>query len=402
MAWRDNLQPASFRGIPFYVESADTAGGRRTQVHEYMDAPDGKGVKPFPEDLGAATLTFTIEGYVLGQDYMDARDALFDALNAKGPGQLIHPYKGTLDVQVQGVSYREERERGGYAKFSMSFVESGRREYPTADIDRIAGVDGSALGVRGAAITAFLDKFKVDGLPEFVRTVARADIASISKMLLGVNLPGAATDLLSDYVKAANSLVVNADRLLAEPSALANQVTGLIGQLRGLMASSGTGENPTVFKPLTSFTTTAQSNFTTPSEAQASTNGQVFEDLVRDTAIAEHASAAVRGTYESYDEAVNTRDETLAQIDAQAETSADEVYTAYQTLRAQVVTALPEDAEDLPRLSTIQIPESTPAVVLAYGLYDDTSRDAEIVSRNRIRHPGFVPSNRALQVLSDG
>ena len=47
-------------------------------------------------------------------------------------------------------------------------------------------------------------------------------------------------------------------------------------------------------------------------------------------------------------------------------------------------------------------PEATqPALVLAYGLYEDAGREAEIVTRNKVRHPGFVPGGQALEVLAD-
>lgn len=38
MAWQDDLQPASWRGVPFYVETASTRGGRNTAVHAYCRA----------------------------------------------------------------------------------------------------------------------------------------------------------------------------------------------------------------------------------------------------------------------------------------------------------------------------------------------------------------------------
>ncbi|WP_374707575.1 DNA circularization N-terminal domain-containing protein, partial [uncultured Deefgea sp.] len=35
MAWREQLQPASFRGVPFYVYTSSGEVGRRNVVHEY-------------------------------------------------------------------------------------------------------------------------------------------------------------------------------------------------------------------------------------------------------------------------------------------------------------------------------------------------------------------------------
>lgn len=36
--------------------------------------------------------------------------------------------------------------------------------------------------------------------------------------------------------------------------------------------------------------------------------------------------------------------------------------------------------------------ETTPAVVLAYQRFGDATREGEIVQRNKINHPGFVPA----------
>jgi prophage DNA circulation protein len=287
------------------------------------------------------------------------------------------------------------------ATFSMSFTEAGRNEYPTVAVDKLFNVDSAAFGVAGAAASEFIGKFKALELPEFVRDIAKADIGTLSTKLLGFDFPGASTDLVSDFIQQANNLRVNAERLIRTPGALASQITGLIQQVRGIMAT-GTGENAQAFNSLISYTSEAPASTITPSQAQAAANGDAITALVRDTAIGEQASAAVRGTYESYDEAVDARDDMLESIDAQAELAADPIYVAFQILRAQVVSALPVDEENLPRLSTVRLPESIPAVVLAYGLYDDTTRDGEIVSRNRVAHPGFLPSNRDLQVLSDG
>lgn len=402
MAWYDNLQPASFRGIPFKLDNVEVGIGRRQQTHEYIDAPDGSGkAKAYAEDLGPATQTFQVRGYVVGPDYMTARDALIKALNERGPGQLVHPFRGVIDVQAGECSYSEDNRQGGFASFTMSFTEAGRKQYPTVSIDKLFGVDNAALGVAGATIKNFTDTFKTLQLPEFVRDIASADVGKFSTMLLGFDFPGASLDLVSGFIRDANYLQVNAYRLIRDPADLANRITGLIQQIRGIMGS-GTGEKSTTFDPLTKYTSTAPANTSTPSQAQAVTNGDAITDLIRDTAIAEQSSSAVRGVYESYDEAVEVRDDTLAQIDAQAETATDDVYVAFQELRAQVVNALPVEEENLPRLATVRLAETQPAIVLAYDLYDDTSRDTEIVGRNHIPHPGFLPSNRDLQVLSNG
>ena len=94
MSWKDKLRPASYGGAPFKVQghSADIAG-REVQLHEYP----GRDV-PYPEDIRRKSKSFTIEAYVLGSDYMVARDRLIAECDRKGPRTLIHPYLGSLSV----------------------------------------------------------------------------------------------------------------------------------------------------------------------------------------------------------------------------------------------------------------------------------------------------------------
>jgi prophage DNA circulation protein len=118
--WRDRLRPASFRGAGFNVETSGKSSGRRTVLHEYP-----KRDIPFAEDMGRRAKRFRINGFLIGRDYLTARDKLITALEAEGPGILIHPSLPQLEVMCEGYTVEETRERGGYCSFDMTFVEHG-------------------------------------------------------------------------------------------------------------------------------------------------------------------------------------------------------------------------------------------------------------------------------------
>ena len=61
MAWTDSLRAASFRGVPFEVETEGLSGGRRVGVHE---TPGGD--LAVTEDLGRRTRAISVEAYVIG------------------------------------------------------------------------------------------------------------------------------------------------------------------------------------------------------------------------------------------------------------------------------------------------------------------------------------------------
>lgn len=141
--WRAQMQPASFRGCGFHVEVDTLSGGRRIALHEYP-----KRDIPYAEDMGRRAQRHTIEGYLIGPDYITFRDNLRNALELEGPGQLVHPFLGTFQVSVDQYSVTESRERGGYCIFSMLFVEAGQ------PVNYIQGATNTAANVVSAAQTS--------------------------------------------------------------------------------------------------------------------------------------------------------------------------------------------------------------------------------------------------------
>jgi prophage DNA circulation protein len=118
--WRDNLRPASFRGVEFHVSAGSRSSGRRGIEFEYPKRDD-----PYFEDLGRIARRWSITGYVIGSDYQRQADALCSALEAIDPGTLVHPTMGTMRVVCQPYTRTEKKTEGGYAEFDMVFVEAG-------------------------------------------------------------------------------------------------------------------------------------------------------------------------------------------------------------------------------------------------------------------------------------
>lgn len=397
MGWREQLQKASYRGVPFYVEAAGKSGGRRTAVHEFIARE-----LPYAEDMGGKAKSFSISCYVLGEDYITLRDRLEAACEKGGPGTLVHPTRGTLEVNVTDYNVDERlTEEGGIARFTITFVESGRNEFPTSTIDSVATVDKSASLLSARAITDFADKIVTGGVSEFVRNSIREEVSGLSTAMLGVKFTGGDPQAVGEYVRLAQALVPNLTSLIDNPTLLATRIVAIMQKIR-TTAATGNGSISPYLDPFINYKAVGKNTVKTPSQMQSQKNRDAVVSLVQTVAVAEKSSAAMRDTYDSYDDAIGTRNVILDKIDSLADTASDDTYQTLQDIRAQVVQSLPAEAEDLPRLASLYLPVSSPAVVLAYNLYDDTSRDAEIVNRNGVRHPGFLPANRKLQVLGNG
>ena len=144
MSWRDQLRAGSFRGAPFLIEHHAADVGRRIALHQYPLRD-----LPWAEDLGRRARQFRVECFVLGPDYMPARDALIAALEAPGAGTLVHPYYGSLQVVVaQAASVSESTEEGGVCRFTIPFAEAGKRTEPAASTDTASAPGSSSASAK--------------------------------------------------------------------------------------------------------------------------------------------------------------------------------------------------------------------------------------------------------------
>jgi len=91
------------------------------------------------------------------------------------------------------------------------------------------------------------------------------------------------------------------------------------------------------------------------------------------------------------DDVIELRD-TLSAAIWDASLKADpEHYLALNTLRHALISHLNAVAASGVRLQDMKVSEPLPALVLAYRRFGDASRSHEVIQRNRIPHPGFVP-----------
>ncbi len=400
MAWRDDLRPASFRGVPFKVDGHNHGLGRRTELHEYVLKDE-----PFAEDLGRLPRRYRVEGYVIGPDYMAARDALVDALNAAGPGVLIHPWLGTLTVAVDGEqTVAEDVEQGGQAMFSMVFVEAGVNLAPTITEDTAATSKAAAGGTSTAAVAAMPAGFSVTGMPAFVSTAATGLLgqvqgaigAAIGGLAPAISQLGGLNQLAADFLGRANSL-------LATPASMAGELVGLIGQVRSLAG------NPLAALPALRSLMGFGGDLKvvlgdTPSRGRQRANQAAIVALVRRAAAAEAVAAVSEIAFSSYDQAAEIRDDLAADIDQlvleAGDAGDDGAFRSLEDLRTALIRDVNQRGGSLARVFSYQAGDTLPALVIAQRVYGDASRDLEIVERNRIAHPGFVSAGRPLELLA--
>lgn len=149
---------------------------------------------------------------------------------------------------------------------------------------------------------------------------------------------------------------------------------------------------------LAEFALTAVPQTTASRRLQAS-NQAALTGLVRDLAAGRLAERTGLRTFLDRGAALAARDLAGAAIDARAEAADTSTFRTLRTLRAAMTDRLAETVAELPAVLEATPGAVGPSLVLAYDLYDDTDRAAEIAARNNLRRPGFVPS-RPIELLS--
>ncbi|BFT62370.1 DNA circularization N-terminal domain-containing protein [Pseudomonas moorei] len=417
MGWRDNYRAATFRGVGFFVATADSTHGRRQAVHETAQRD-----VPYTEDLGRKSREFSITGYLLGKEYDVAREELIKVCEQAGPGVLVHPYRGELTVVCRGLTVSEASDEGGKCTISMTFLEAGEASYPSAKVDSVNAISEKGNEVTEMAKDSFVSDFLTKGYPSFVADAATSQIKELSDFLSSPEfIVSSDIQAVSDYYDKVKSIGSDAFDLIQRPFQFASQVVDAVGSIRSAFGSSAFSMLMSLFDQYTSSDNDDDAPASTPSRQQVVKNTAAVSSLVRQSAISQAAVAAVvtqttesvsnGGTkttssptkYDSYESAITVRTELADSLDEESEsTNSDLVYVALTDLRTAVVQAVPDPDQDLPRLAKFSPRQTLPSLVVAYQLYGDAGRADDIVARNDPRRPGFLTGGQSLEVLANG
>lgn len=427
MSWRDTLLPATFRGVPFEVESADTRGGRKLAIHEYPQSDRNE-----VEDLGQGPRRFALEAFVVGDDYATRRDALEAALDAPGAGTLVHPFRGDLRVVIQQYSVREgTREGGNCASFRFECVLDTSPVLPGAVPDAEAETARISAEANGTAAGRFGEAFQtpdagdrawgLSAITEALKPVSNA-IKSIRK---------GADSIYNDVLEEVLDPLAGAKRTLEDlidlPGDLGQRIAGMVGNIEratdlstlfdGYHSVSRRAGSSVKVQPATDaagapLPATRSEPEVPPAEtARDRANRDAMLNLFIIAIAVRHAEVALveisrgdsSGLYPSYDAAISGISRITEQIDIAGEQADDATFDRLQALRTVVVEALTRRAADLARVARLTANETLPSLVLAHQLYGPANVAAnadDIAGRNNATAPGFVGGGSTVEALT--
>lgn len=412
--WLATLFPASYKGVPFWVEKDEEGGGRRLVVHQFPMRDD-----PFVEDLGEDERTYDVTAYVASDAADREAASVLGVCTARGAGTLVLPMQGPVTVQCKSGKRSREKDRHGYVALELKFIRDGAASAVVTVASLAQAVFDAAGSVSAAAGAALAATVATRALPDVVANAA-TDAAQLAVLdLEGVRAgtpvdpaaSGKVRDALSGLLDAATLAFArrpgDAEGFIASP---AGQAAGTLsdapetvsGWGAGLVeAARALGDGIASTLALPAFANLVGPPAGPPANAVTETRRRVAENEVaiartaRLAALAAMAEAAVRRDYGSRQEAIAAR-ATLAELfwrEQAAMTGAAlaPLYLAVETLRGLAVAQLSRRIIDLAPILDVEARISMPSLWWAWRLHADPKRATELVARNGVVAPALMP-----------
>lgn len=403
--WTRTLLPASFKGIGFEVETDGVDGGRRLVVHEYPGAEHWD-----VEDLGAARQGCELTCYFGGDTADDDSRRFAEACWAGGAGLLALPFWPARRAYGMRASRTSRRSALGYFEVRASFVYAAASRGGLVFRQWLPGALSAAIGGAVLQIEAsFTAAYNSLILPNVAREAAAVTVRLAAEALaeaaavVGLDRKAAARighDIqllgLDAYWAARQGQGRNT---VTELSVALTQriVDGTLGRrIAAVFATLAAATDKNLLASrmdrLTGFT--AQPVYGPAGlasvAAELDLTGRVAR-LVRVLALLRWAEAKVRDLPPTRDRAVALRGRIADRFAAELDSTLDAAeYEALVAARDAAIRFLSENGADLPATTKAELPRSYPAVVLAYEVFGDAGRAADLIRRNGVAHPHFV------------
>lgn len=371
---------ASFNGLPFEVEETEDTFGRRGVQYEYPYQED-----PFYIDLGKLARTYSVKGYLIGEDHIARALAMVASAEQEGPATLVHPFLGFLNVAVETLTVTHKYiEKRRYTELEFKLLE-----IPSGTFGGFFGANG-AFGEAFSLVSALLSStaFLTEqtnlsltaawSLAQLEQTILVEDVNYVLGTLLPVKQSLTSTntvegndwlDLYTD-VQLTPAIAFYPDVVVSLLSGIA-LVPSVAPESYKIIASGGAG-------------TLVASG----SRAEALTSYNAALRLQASGFVAQTASNTTY-TYlqQAYIDAA-WLDRVLSEEAYIASLRRDDkVFRAIQDFSSQAYAAILQSNLQLPGIARRQSPVQKPSLVVAQQLFGDARRAEELEGLNPLHNP---------------
>lgn len=392
MSWLDNYRQASYKNIDFYVPSHSLTGGKRAKVWEYPFKS-----APYTQSMGNKAKRFDIEGYLIGDNYMSVRDELIAELEKDGSGKLVHPYYGTFEIVVLDWSFRENNRETRMVRFNLQCVQAGELSFPITKEDTVTSTALQKKTAYDRLIDAFAIAYDIASVPH---SIASNTLLTVDKALDVLDAAKTTVSAVASFKQTIKDLKGRAIALTYDARELVENITDLVQfgtNLEGdevLVTVETSEENFDNMRVIMDFTpeTILKEDLYSPDN--------FFAWMFRLAGTISACTLLTIMEYDSYESSIEFRNIAINRLDDFLENiEDDDLYNELYSLRTKVIKDLEVRAQQLPRLSELILTQDTPAIVLSHSLYGTIANEDDILKRNDILDPAFIPAQVPLEVL---
>lgn len=345
--------------------------------------------------MGRKAFEYSVEAFVVGDDWQEERDALQDALLEPGPGELVHPRYGRL--QLQAGTFTVKHPARNMAVFTIRFHEVAR-DTTGGVVENLAQKLAEATDrIDGLMDDTFGEVWNAAGVTsDFARTLTKG-VAGIVDSLLA---PGATLANTADRFRSDVAFVkLKTASIIAKPGDLA-------ARLRRTFRLSSRKADFSLFRAYRAALVLLDAQLHRPG-APATYREREEARVAGDMNFFFRGQVAISATrvaaalnYETTEEALAIRREVSDLIREQENLSRQYnpvLVQEFRDLRLLFGRLLP--AAGLRSVTTYLPDEDLPSLVIAQRLYQNPDTAAQIIARNQIRHPGLIRGDEPLQVV---
>jgi prophage DNA circulation protein len=395
MSLLEDLQPASFKGVPFLVTSANIAGGRKDIKHIYPNSD-----RQVIEDLGKAQRVYNVEAVITGGNYIQDRDRVLSVLEEGGSGTLIHPLYGQLDnIVARTYTLLEDLTELGTAKFSIVFEVTGVLGIPTQALNTVNKISDSNDDFLTLLKTDITNNYAVT--PSFTGNFSAA-IDKLNGVVDAFNdntsLLQASADEINAFSKEVSDFSNNITSLIQSPQNLADSLVSLFNTVDGLYPTAvATVDVLGGFFPFGNDDSGITE--TTAIRAEKAKNNRIINQSVQSIALSYSYLNTAQIDFETVDDVEESADLLEAQYQKviSADGLTDETKSALTDLRSEMQTFFDEQKVSSNQILSVET-NLTSARLLSFQYYGNSDNGEQLIDLNNAEDVTFIEG--PVQVVS--
>jgi len=379
MSLLDELQPGSYKGVSFLIETSSVAGGRKDVKHSFPNS-DRQAI----EDMGLAPRVYTVNAVITGDDYFAARDRFIAVLEEGGPGVLIHPLYGQQEnIVARTYTLSENLTSLGDGKISIVFEVSNDIGVPTQSQNTLSLIEAANDTLTAAVGDDIAANYNVTAAysNSFTDAVTKLDdmVTEINEKTAFVQ---ASADEINAFNQSLNDFSASITSFVQSPVALAESINNLYTGINNLYPTAlATIE---VLKGLFDFGDDDTARVEdTASRIERNLNDRIMNQTTQTIALGyaylNYAQIDFL-TVEDIDETADVLETQYQKIMA-TEGLTDETKSSLTDLRVQMQAFFDEQKLTAKQLITINT-NPISARLLAYQYYGDSSDGEQIAELN--------------------